>query len=139
MEQSDYLLRQMQLMMQAFAALIRKLTGMKEESSEDELRKQTDIVLMDQMGMPLSELLQIPSEKIAAWLATEKQIHPGSMELLAEVLFIVAEKINDQHEKIKMLEASMALLTYVDSHGNTYSASRQSRIDEIARRLGRSA
>jgi hypothetical protein len=135
MEQSDYLLRQIQLMAQALAALIRRLTGLKEESSEEELKEATDVVLRDQMDLCMDDLISIPPGQVAEWLEREKNIHVSNMELLADVLLLNAGKAPDTEEKKKWLKAASALLAYVDEKGNIFSLERKLKTEEIYRLL----
>ena len=131
MEQSDYLLRQIEMMARALAALIRKLTGLKEEGSEEELHRDTNEVLKEQLDIRLDDIRKVPLEKIASWILAKKGMNRTNTELMAEVLMLNASVISDEKERSRLLQAALALYSWADKEDNTYSLERHKKMNEI--------
>lgn len=131
MEQRDYLLRQIQQMAQALVALIRKLTGLKEESSEEEVQQTTNEMLKEQFNMELQDVMHLPVEEVADWIIEKKGLHKDNIELFADVLKLNAEARSNIHDKQKLLEAALGLYSYADKTGDTFSIERHKKMNEI--------
>ncbi|MBN1949745.1 MAG: hypothetical protein JW801_00985 [Bacteroidales bacterium] len=139
MEQRDYLLRQIQMMAQVLTALIRKLTGLKEESSDEEqqMEKATNEMLTEHFDFELTEMMQVPVEEVAEWITCGKRLHIENLDLFAELLLLHAGTQSDTERKIRFLETAAALLSHVDEKGNTFSIERQAKILSIRNELAK--
>jgi methionyl-tRNA synthetase len=137
MEQRDYLLRQIELMTQALVALIRKLTGLKEDgsTSDDEIQQATNEMLTEQLGMELSDILNIPLNELTDRLLENNGLHFSNLELFAEIIYLNAEVSSDVQERDQLLKIALEILTLVDREEKTYSLARHTRINEIRTQL----
>jgi hypothetical protein len=131
MEQSDYLLRQIQMMAQVIAALIRKLTGLKELGTEEEITKITDETLVEYFDTSLSEIVQTPVEETVELFMQKNKLHPSNFDLFAEVLIINADKSENALTRKKMLERALVLLEWADRTGSVFSVERNQKIEDI--------
>lgn len=140
MEKRDYLLRQIQQMAQALTALIRKLTGIKDEYPEEQERLEqiTNEMLRENFDFELNELMQIPIEEAGEWINKQKGIHVDNLELFAEILLLNAENHPDLNIKCNLLKMAICLLEYIDREGNIFSIERQSRIRKIKEEVAES-
>jgi len=128
--QSDYLLRQLEQMMQALVSLIRKLTGMK-DPNEEEVRTTTDAILKEQLNLTLSDVLKIQNEDIADNIIALHKLNAQNAELLADILVINAKVEKNSETSIGLLRRALNLYEWSDKKGNTYSSGRIQKIDEI--------
>lgn len=133
MEQRDYLLRQIELMAQALAALIRRLTGLKDEYPEEgeAMEQVTNEMLAEHLGIDLSDILAVDLENFTEWITREKGIHISNLEAFAEVLILNARERTADEEKQQLNKAALALLSYVDEQGDTFSIERQLKINKL--------
>jgi hypothetical protein len=133
-EQRDYLLRQIQMMAQVIAAIIRKLTGLKDSGTEEELKQVTDTMLNEYFTTSLDEIAQTPLEKTVEFIIQNKKLHPVNVDLFAEMLIIHANKTEDQTTRTKLLERALSLLDWIDQTGGIYSVERHEKIQSIRSR-----
>jgi hypothetical protein len=131
MEQRDYLLRQLQMMTQAIVALIRKLTGLKEIGTEEEIKHVTNEMLKEYFDTSLAELMQVPLEDTIEFITQNKKLHPSNVDLFADVLMINADKSEDAFNKENLLKRALILLEWVDKTGGTFSVERNIKIVDI--------
>jgi hypothetical protein len=130
MEKRDYLMRQLELMTQALIGLIRRLTGMK-ELTEAEIETVTNVVLVENFNLTLSDILNAPTEKFTSLFAGHPGANTQNLELIADVLLINARSRVKILEKKELLLKSIDLLTWVDRAGKTFSMDRQARVSRI--------
>ena len=137
MEQRDYLLRQIELMTQALVALIRKLTGLKEDgsASDEEIEQLTDEMLTEQLGMELAEILEIPLTEITDKIVSIKGIHLSNIELFAEVVYLNAKACLQTEKKVRLLMIALELYEYADRESGTFSIERHAKINDIHSQL----
>ena len=135
MEQRDYLLRQIEMMAQFLAALIRKLTGLKEESSEEIILQTTNKQLNESLEISLDDLLNLPPEKLPHYLLNKTGIDKNNVELLAEILSLNAKATATESRKKELFEAALELYNWADREGNTFSLERHRKITEIKSQL----
>ena len=135
MEQCDYLLRQIQQMAQFFAAVIRKLTGLKEENSEEEIQQATDEMLLEQLDLQIPDILKRQHGETAEWIVKKKGIHIQNLDLFAEILLLNAKACKDDEKKQQLLEAILEIYCYADQHSDTFSMDRQVKAVEVKKML----
>ena len=133
MEQRDYLLRQIQLMTQAIVTLIRRLTGLKEDSSgsEEEIQQATNEMLSEQLGMELDDILNIPLVELTDKIVNKNGIHLDNLDLFAEVIFLNAEACIEKEKREQLLLMALELFSYTDRVSATFSIDRQAKINTI--------
>jgi hypothetical protein len=138
MERRDYLLRQIQFMMQTLAALIRKLTGLKDTDEEEEIRIVTDTILKENLNTSLEEILKVPVSEIADFMHKVKGVHISNIDLLAEVFFLNANSAKDSKVTNDLLVRALELLEWTDRTYKVFSLERYQKIQEIQLLLKRS-
>ena len=130
MEQRDYLLRQIELMTQAFVSLIRRLLGLK-ELTEEEIEQTTDEVLKEQLDMSISQVLENNYNKLVDLIISKKGIHIPNVELLAEILVINAHARKDAGQKTDLYKKALELYEWLDKKGDTFSMERHKKMKEL--------
>ena len=130
MEQRDYLLRQIELMAEVLANLIRRLLGLKEINEEEALQT-TDEMLRENLNISIAELLNTPLDKTADLILDREGIHESNIDLFAEVLFINAKASNDPVRKRKLYERALELYNWLDRKTGTFSIERHQKMNEI--------
>lgn len=130
MEQRDYLLRQIELMTQAFVSLIRRLLGLK-ELKEEETEQTTDEVLKEQLDISISQVLETNYDELIDLFISKKGIHISNIELLADILVINARARKDTRQKTDLYKKALELYEWLDKKGDTYSIERHKKMNEI--------
>ena len=130
MEQRDYLLRQIELMAEALANLIRRLLGLK-EINEEEAQQATDEMLKENLNISITEILNTPLNKIADLILDREGIHETNIDLFAEVLFLNAKVSKDSVRKRKLYERSLELFNWLDRKSGTFSIERHKKMNQL--------
>jgi hypothetical protein len=131
MERSDYLLRQIQLMMQTLVSLIRRLTGLKDFNDEILVSQETDKMLSEHLNTTLDEIQQTPVNEVVDFIVIQKGVHISNIDLLAEVLVLNANAKYDPAVKAELLLRALKLLEWSDKTSGTYSIDRHEKIERI--------
>jgi hypothetical protein len=131
MQQSDYLLRQIQQMTEALVSLIRQLLGLKNPAAEEEAWEATNEMLHEHLGINLDDILEIPSQNIVNTLLQQKSIDPSNLDLFSEVLILNARIYKNRPQQSNLLNAAREILIWSDQHSNTFSLRRQQLLDQI--------
>jgi hypothetical protein len=134
-EQQDFLLRQLQQMTQAIVALIRRLTGLKEQGTEEEMKQVTDIFLKEYFDTSLQEIAQLPLDKCIEFLTIDKKMHSSVADLFAEVLIANSTYESDKVKMKKLLEKALLILEWVDKSSGTFSQVRQEKMNAVRNEL----
>ena len=130
MEQRDYLLRQIELMAETLANLIRRLLGLK-EINEEEAQQATDEMLKENLNISITEIMNTPLDKVADIIMEREGIHETNIHLFAEVLFLNAGVSKDPVRKRKLYERSLELYNWLDRKSGTFSIERHQKMNEI--------
>ncbi len=130
MEQRDYLLRQIELMTQAFVTLIRRLLGLK-DIKEVEIQQTTDEVLKEQLDLSIEQILNTPIDETTELIIQQKGVHKTNLDLLAEILVINAKARQQTEQRIQLLESALQLYEWLDNNDNTFSMERHKKMNEI--------
>ena len=130
MEQRDYLLRQIELMTQAFVSLIRRLLGLK-ELKEEEIEQTTDEVFTKQLDLSLSQVMEINLDEIVDFIISKKGIDLSNVDLLARILVINAYVREDAEQKADLYKKALELYEWSDKKSHTYSMERFRKMEEI--------
>jgi hypothetical protein len=130
MEQRDYLLRQIELMTQTLANLIRRLLGLN-EITEEEAEQATDEMLKDNLNISINVILDTPLDKLVDLILKQENIHETNIDLFAEILVINAKASNDSKRKRKLFERANILYSWLDQKTGTFSIERHQKMNEI--------
>jgi len=132
MEQKDYILREIE----KISVLLRYLLGKVIPSNESEKVFTTEELnqeLEATIGMNLQNLALIPPEDLLSGLSGMKGFTLENVELLANILFQVANRDNGRNPGL--LNQSLRLYRYIDKIGHTYSFDRANKIQTILKIL----
>ncbi len=135
MEQRDYLLRQIELMAETLANLIRRLLGLK-EINEEEAQQATDEMLKENLQISISDIVNTPLDQIVDLILDREGIHETNIDLFAEILFLNAKASKDPLRKRKLYERSLELYEWLDRKSGTFSIERHQKMNEIKNLLG---
>ena len=131
MQQRDFLMRQIEQMAQAFAALIRRLLGMKTENTEKETELATNELLKEQLNTSIKELLSIPIGEISEFIVKEKGLDESNLEVFADLLILNAKVKSNHTDQLKLYKIALEVYQWIDSKSRTFSMERQNKIQEI--------
>lgn len=135
MEQRDFLMRQIELMMHAIVALIRKLTGLK-DLKEDEMQQITDDMLFQHLEVSVAEIIKTPREVFTELITSMPGMNENNLELFSDVLVLNSKSRNSKTEALDLLKKAFAILNWIDDKSSTFSMDRQDRIKEIQSMIG---
>jgi hypothetical protein len=130
MEQSDYLLRQIELMTQTLANLIRRLMGIK-EISEEEAEQTTNELLEEYLHLSIKEIVNTPLDEIVDRILQHDGMYETNMDLFAEILVLNAKNSGDERRQMYLLERGLAVYDWLDRKSGTFSAERHRKMNEI--------
>ena len=131
MQQRDFLMRQIEQMAQAFAALIRRLLGMKTENTEKETELATNELLKEQLNTSIKELLSIPIGEISEFIVKEKGLDESNLEVFADLLILNAKVKSNHTDQLKLYKIALEVYQWIDNKSRTFSMERQNKIREI--------
>ena len=131
MQQRDFLMRQIEQMSQAFAALIRRLLGLSMKDVEKETEKETNELLKDQLNTSIEELLQIPPKEISEFIVRKKGLDVLNLELFAHILMLNAKATSIHTDREKLYKIALEVYHWINNKSRTFSMERQSKIQEI--------
>ncbi|MGD2035688.1 MAG: hypothetical protein PVF73_11560, partial [Bacteroidales bacterium] len=114
-------MRQIELMSQAIAALLKKLMGLKTDKTEEKISQLTDELLKEHLDLTLPDLLTVTPKEITSVITRNKGIDNKNAELLAEVLVLNADACTESKKRTKLLETALELINWSDSESNTFS------------------
>jgi hypothetical protein len=123
------------MMAQVIVALIRKLTGLKDSGTEEELKQATDIMLKEYFDTSMAEIALTPIERIPEFLIHNKKLHPANADLFADVMIINADKKDDPSSRAQLYERALYLLEWIDKTGGTFSVERQQKMRDLRLKL----
>jgi len=129
MIQQDYFIRVIQEFMQALSLVINSQRDVKRK--QEELQKLYDTYLGDAVMLhtaSMEELMTFFSE-----FPEEQRL--DRMEMLAQLLY-VESTLKTGPARTLLLERALPLFRFIDSHSDTFSFERQTKIAEIERKLG---
>lgn len=130
MEQRDYLLRQIELMTQTLANLIRRLLGLK-EITEEETQQETDEMLKENLNLSITDILNTPPDKIVDLILSHEGIHETNIDLFAEILVINAKASKKGQRQRDLLKRALELYNWLDRKSGTFSIERHQKMNEI--------
>lgn len=130
MEKRDYLLRQIELMTQAFVSLIRRLLGLK-ELNEEEVQQTTDEMLKEYLDISVRKIMQMEFHELVELISKKQGIHKSNLDLLAEIIVLNAESRQNTEEKTNLYRKALDLYEWIDKTGDTFSMERFRKMEEI--------
>jgi len=135
MEKRDYLMDQIEQLGQALATILSKLYGHSSQDKVPEVIEMTSQSLKTELDLDLSEISSIPDEQFITSLQREKKFNYANMELLADILLLVAEENSiaqpESDEKQNLCTKCLIIYNYLNENDLTYSFERQSKISRI--------
>ena len=135
MEQEDYLKRQIDQLGRVLGKILADLIGLKTQGQASSSIEATDQALKNELGLNLNDLTSIPPVELINILQADKKLSTEIVEELAEILFLIAEDIEQNSKankkKQEFYERSLILYEYADTSGTTYSFDRHLKIANI--------
>jgi len=131
MQQSDYILREIEKINMLIIALLGKLKRAREEEPAiNEFVKNTALELKEGSNLDLQDLLDCPADELGKFLEMNPGFDGANTELLSEFLVDLSQ-FTFQPEGQKMLRKALELYAYIDVRYKSFSLYRSGKMDEI--------
>ena len=127
---NDYLMRQLKELVRVLTIIL----GLRKKGKFEEVEEVIELSLKNMIDVELSELDQIPSDKLVDYLVHQKLLPNEALKIIAELLFERGDMYYDNEDKDKMqenFEKSLKIYEYILKHGRTYSLDWNSKISHI--------
>ena len=132
----DYLVRQAEQLGQVLAIILSKLLGLKNQQKGCIEIGVVNHFFEGELDFNIDSLLKIPDEGLIFTLKNEKGFNNNSLEILADILFTVA---NETSSDIKTQLYKKSFIIYEElsnSDKKTYSYNRELRIIDLKNLIG---
>jgi len=129
MEQQDYLKKQIDQLARALGRIFSDLLRLKNKGQINDGIEIANQTLKGELNLDIQDLLEIPAEKFMSTLRTQKNLTNDSLEKLAEILLLIADKEQDNNKKIH--EKCLTIYEYLEKVENAYSLDRKWKIERI--------
>lgn len=133
MEHRDHLKNQIDQLGKALAKVLSDLLNLKNSGQSEINRKTTLDNLKDELGFDIAERIHIPTNEFFDTLKKNKNLTPQHFDLLAEILFLMAE--NRQENSKDLYKKCLMIYTYLEETEDTYSFDRQRKIENVKNKL----
>ena len=135
MQHEDYIKRQIDQLGRVLGKILIDLLGLKASGNISEGIEVADQTLKNERDLTFDEIASIPAEKFIATLQEEKKLSNDNLDSLAEILFLVAEELDekgsDLEKKNEMYLRSLILYDHIEKICSTYSLERHLKIKKI--------
>ena len=134
MVQRDYILRMIEMLVQAIAAILKLIKSGDLHQASQRLQSAYDMAFRHEA----LKLKILPEEGLIDTLLREYLYTNGHLEMLAELFYADAELLlaeNKTAESMAYYRKSLALLEYIDKEYHSFSQERQNRMQAIRERL----
>jgi hypothetical protein len=140
LEQEDYLKRQIDQLGRVLGKILADLTGLKARGQAGNGIEAADQALKNELNLDINELSSIPSGRFISTLMEDRKLSSETLEKLAEILFIIADTIEQSPETRRrsqeLYERSLLLYEYTDKSSTTYSFDRHQKIENLKCLIG---
>lgn len=130
MQQSDYLLKQLEQLTKALSKLLSILLHKPDIQNKEQILFGVNQGLRANLGFELDDLLQMSDEELLQKLKIGEKISAEGMELLAELMAESAAYFEGEERK-KLFAKAILLLNEIDNHQQSFSLSRESKRQAI--------
>ena len=135
MVRRDYLQKQIDLLGRVLGKILSDLLGLKSVGVIMEGIDSSYLALKEELNLDLEELIELSNEDFIQKLQTENKFSSESLEKLAEIMLVIADKTysedNSTEKSLKMYIKCIALFHYVEKIESTYSIERNKKIEQI--------
>ncbi len=134
MIQRDYILRMIEMLVQAIAAILKLIKTANLRQASQQLQNAYHMAFQHEA----LKLKTLPEEGLVDTLLQEYLYTTGHLEMLAELFYADAELLlaeNKISESLSYYRKSLTLLEYIDNESKSYSQERQDRMRTIRERL----
>ena len=137
MEQEDYIKRQIDQLGRVLGKILADLVGLISQGQEDAGIESADQTLKTALELDSDQLADIPASDFLATLQLNKELNSQNLDILAGILFAIAEEAipPENDKKKKLLERSLTIYQHLDKTSSTYSFDRHLRIEKIKNSL----
>ena len=133
MQKKDYLIRQIDQLGSILGKILYDLLGLKIENKLHLGVSTTQLQLKKALG--ISDFTSIPSQYFLEIIQEKNILSNDSLETLADILFILAEEIAYQEDRIdemhRFFERAHIIYQYLENTESTYSLNRHYKMDKI--------
>lgn len=131
MEQRDYLKRQIEQLGRVLGIILAKLLGIKTSGEFSELCETADNELAGEFDLKLSELLKLDNDPFILSISEDNRFNSINIGYLTEIILNMAEKIEDNEQKVELYGKVILLYDYLDRVENAFSIDRNTKKGEI--------
>jgi hypothetical protein len=135
LEQEDYIKRQIDQLGRVLGKLLSDLIGLNSSGQTGNGIEAASRELKIELGLNFEDLASIPADGFIEVLLGNSKLSNDNLDMLANVLFLIAEKIDLREEDIGKVKAlyrrSLAIYEYIDRTSFTYSTDRHAKIAHL--------
>jgi phosphatidate phosphatase PAH1 len=138
MFRKDYIQKLLEQLSIAIAKVIVNVNKANEDGNTSEALEISDSALQSEFDLELNDLIALHPEETIGFLTEQKQLIPGKLNLLADLLFATTNAYEKSGNNIiakNLLKKTLLLYEYVNLTEKTFLQSRQQNINTIKTRL----
>lgn len=131
MFRKDYIQKQLEQLGRVIAKVIADLSGLKTDGATDEGLRLARNTMQAELDVELNDLIALKPDDTIEFLIAEKQLIPGKLNLLADLLFATLPLYEESGQELiaeNLREKTLLLYEYVNLSERTFSATRQQNI-----------
>ena len=132
MEQ-DYLMRQFNQIGKIFGKILAHILGLKKGNAGEAIEI-TNQILKSELDFDIYEIIAVDDDHLIDFLVKEKGFNNDNIEKFADILYTIADE-TAQDKKEKIYEKCLVMYEYLDKSGDTFSMTRQMKIEKIKKTL----
>ncbi len=126
MQQTDYLLKQLEQLSKALTKLLSILLHKPDIQNKEQILFGVNQGLAANLGFQLDDMLKMSDEKLLQKFKMGENISAEGMEVLTDLIAESAVYFEEEERKV-LLEKAILLLNEIDKHQQSFSLSRESK------------
>lgn len=134
MFRKDYIQKQLEQLGRVIAKVMADLAGLNNDGKAEEGIRLAGQTLQSEFDLELNDLIALKEEETIAFLRDEKNLAPGRLNLLADLLFTTADAFRESEQQmiaVNLDRKTLLLYEYVNLTERTFSALRQQHIEAL--------
>lgn len=131
MERRDYFKKQIDQLGRVLGKILSDFLALKNTKGIGEAVESVVESLNAKLDLSPATLANIPSSEIVNRLISSHSFNNDSLELLADLLFRVAEERRDDNEWKRLMGQALVIFRYLETVDSTYSLERRFKMDKI--------
>ncbi len=136
MAQHDYLKKQTDQLGRVLGKILSDLLGLKEKGMIHDGIEATSQAFKSNLDIDIEELITLPTEDFVHVLQTEKGFHNVNLEILADILLVIANaNQSEDGQREQLHEKCLTIYQYLEDVETIHSFDRYLKIEHIKKLL----